>query len=174
MAGPMRKDAGTLGRRTTELTGRHVLIWVLGFFSVVFAVNGVMTYLAISTFSGLEVSDAYRRGRSYDAEIAAAAAQDARGWTVNLSHQAAADGEIELVMTAKDASGQSVVGLRVEALLKRPAQAALDFNLPLREVGSGTYRETVRLPKPGQWILELNAYRDQTRVYRTQNRVFIR
>ena len=174
MAWPVREDAGAIAGRDGELTGRRVLIWFLGFFAVLFAVNGAMIYFAICTFSGLDVSDAYRRGRSYDAEITAAAAQNARAWTVDLSHQAAGEGGIELKMTAKDASGQSISGLRVEALFKRPTLAALDRGFPLREVQPGLYRQAVRLPRPGQWILELNAYRGQTRVYRRQDRVTVR
>jgi len=156
------------------LTGRHVLICLLGFFFVVVAVNGVLAYLALSTFDGYDVPDAYRKGRDHDREIAAAAAQAERGWRVTLSHEQAVGGWLDLKMTAKDALGHSVTGLRVEASFKRPTLAALDLAVPLREVRSGLYREAVQLPQPGQWILQLDAYRDGARLYRTQHRVLVK
>lgn len=55
-----------------ELTGRIVLTWLVGFFAVVFAVNGVMAVAAISTFSGLDSDSPYQAGLAFDAEIAAA------------------------------------------------------------------------------------------------------
>ncbi len=174
MASPMSEGGTSIDRQAGKVTGRHVLIWFVGFFAVVFTVNGIMTYLAISTFSGLDVPDAYVRGRSYGDEIAAAAAQNKRAWNVDLSHRLAANGELELVVTAKDASGQSVAGLRVEALIKRPTRAAHDTNVRLREIGSGLYRESVQLPHSGQWLLEINAFRGPTRVYRTKDRITVK
>jgi nitrogen fixation protein FixH len=174
MAGPMSEGGTAIDRQTGKMTGRHVLIWFLGFFVVVFTANGIMTYLAISTFSGLDVPDPYARGRSYGDEISAAAAQNKRAWNVGLSHRLATNGELELVVTAKDASGQSIAGLRVEALIRRPTRAVHDTNLRLREIGSGLYRESVRLPQSGQWLLEINAFRGQTRVYRTKHRIAIK
>ena len=38
------------------LTGRAVLLWLVAFFGVVFAVNGVLVQAAISTFGGVETT----------------------------------------------------------------------------------------------------------------------
>ena len=37
-----------------EITGRIVLLWLVGFFGVVFAVNGWLVQAATSTFAGLD------------------------------------------------------------------------------------------------------------------------
>ena len=47
---------------TSELTGRHVIIILLSVFGVVFAVNGLFAYYAVSGFPGVETKDAYRGG----------------------------------------------------------------------------------------------------------------
>ena len=56
------------------LTGRKVLLLLVGFFSIVFLVNGVMIHLALKTFPGVEDARPYERGLAYDREIAQALA----------------------------------------------------------------------------------------------------
>ena len=60
------------------LTGRKVLLLFIGFFSIVFLVNGVMIHLALKTFPGVEDQRPYERGLNYDREIAQARAQAER------------------------------------------------------------------------------------------------
>ena len=50
-------------------TGWTVLITLLGFFGVIFAVNGVMIYAALSTLSGTETDSAYQAGLQYEREV---------------------------------------------------------------------------------------------------------
>ncbi|MBL4602812.1 MAG: FixH family protein, partial [Emcibacteraceae bacterium] len=40
-------------------TGKRILAWFVGFFLVVFLANGIMTYFALSTWTGLETENAY-------------------------------------------------------------------------------------------------------------------
>ena len=83
------------------LTGRHVLIAILAFFGVIFAVNGVMTYIALDSFSGLATEDAYRKGLRYNEQIAAADAQAAKGWRVDVDYRERS-GRISLTVRDKD------------------------------------------------------------------------
>ena len=156
------------------LTGRHVLICFVVFFAVVIGVNGILAYYAVTTFDGADVANAYVSGRSYDRELAAAEAQKERGWQVALSHRMGGEDELNLRMKAMDAAGHSIGGLRVEAQFKRPTLASLDFQTSLPEIETGLYQDSVKLPQKGQWILEVSAYRDDVRVYRTLNRVIVK
>ena len=90
----MRQTISRTGRTPgpRPVTGYTVLAWMVGFFAVIFAANGVFIYLAAGSFPGLEVSSAYKAGQEYNGEIAAAAAQSARGWNVSASAQRAGDG----------------------------------------------------------------------------------
>ena len=65
-----------------ELTGRHVLLWLVGFFGFIFVVNGVMIHAATSTFGGLETQSSYKAGLRFKSEVARAARQQALGWQV--------------------------------------------------------------------------------------------
>ena len=55
-----------------KVTGRMVLLCLLGFFAIVFAVNGVMIHEALSTFGGVETESAYQAGRKYEEDVAMA------------------------------------------------------------------------------------------------------
>ena len=68
--------------KTRELTGKHVLLCFLGFFALVFAVNGVLVKAATSTFGGVETSSSYKAGLMFKQDIAAAEQQDALHWQV--------------------------------------------------------------------------------------------
>jgi nitrogen fixation protein FixH len=70
------------GGNSPQLTGRMVFFSLLGFFGVVFVVNGVMIHEALSTFGGLETKSSYKAGRMFEQEVAMAKAQDARQWHV--------------------------------------------------------------------------------------------
>ena len=55
-----------LSARTRELTGKHVLFCLVGFFAVVFAVNAVMMRAATSTFGGVETASSYKAGLMFE------------------------------------------------------------------------------------------------------------
>jgi nitrogen fixation protein FixH len=69
-------DGAALPRR---LTGRMVLLCLVGFFGVVFGVNGILVHEALSTFGGVDTDSAYQAGRKFEQDVAMAKAQDAPG-----------------------------------------------------------------------------------------------
>ena len=56
-----------------EIRGRHVLIGFIVFFGLIFLVNGVFLYYALTTFGGGETSNPYRKGLHYNETLAEAA-----------------------------------------------------------------------------------------------------
>src|SRR5208337_3330910 len=69
--------------RRRELTGGKVLLWLVAFFGVVFAVNGVLVHAAISTFGGVETLSSYKAGLQFEQEAGLAQRQDAPHWQVS-------------------------------------------------------------------------------------------
>ena len=69
--------------REYRLTGRFVLVAIISFFVVVMGVNGIMAYLAVETFSGVQSEKPYENGLAFNRDIARARAQYAQGWSVN-------------------------------------------------------------------------------------------
>jgi nitrogen fixation protein FixH len=156
------------------LTGRHVFYLLLSFFGVIFAVNGVFVFFAITGFSGVETRNAYEAGLAYNREIDTAREQDARGWKVAVERGVTAQGDVSLKVTPKDNEGNVLTGLAMSAQLKRPVDAALDRVARLKEVESGVYETAMALPAKGQWILELTALQGDKELFRSRNRIMVK
>lgn len=156
------------------ITGRHVLFALIGFFGVVFAVNGVFVYVALGTFDGVQSENAYIKGRFYNKEIARAEAQAKRGWTMDVESRATGDGALAVAAQPKDAEGKLLSGLAIEAKLVRPTNAGLDQRAALVESQSGLYRGSLPVPEKGQWLLEIAASENGAVVYRAENRIVVK
>jgi nitrogen fixation protein FixH len=123
------------------------------FFVVIVAVNGVMMWIAIDTFTGLEADKSYLRGLGYNRALEAERAQEARGWTVDTAVTESGGRHVDIVLTASDATGRAIGNGTVDIELRRPTQSALDRKFELRETGIGRYTGGIELPAAGVWDL---------------------
>jgi nitrogen fixation protein FixH len=153
------------------VTGRLVLLFLLGFFGVVVGVNGVMIALAIGTMPGLESERPYQLGIAYNAEIQMARAQAARQWTVESHIGCDATRRASIKVEPRDADGAPVSGLTVTVRLMRPADQRADRALSLKERDTGTYLGEIADVAPGAWDMEIEAQRGPERLFRSRNRV---
>lgn len=130
---------------------------------VVIAVNGVLVYFALGSWTGISTEDAYRKGLAYNQALAAARAQDQRGWSAEVAFEGTAgDGERRagrLTVAFIDREGNPLEDLRVTAALLRPTHEGYDLHVALTQQGSGVYVEDVILPLPGQWDARIEAHR---------------
>ena len=136
-----------------RITGRHVLLGLFGFFGVMFAVNGVMVYFALTTFSGLETRDAYRSGLDYNSTIAKAEDQRRRGWKTTIDLAETRDA---IDLTILDRHGSAVRALALVGRIGRPASEIHDRDLAFREVAPGRYRAAFAALGDGQWDLRVH------------------
>jgi nitrogen fixation protein FixH len=152
------------------LTGRMALLIAIACFGAVFAVNGWMAYLAVSTFPGGVDPSPYEHGLAYEKDIEAAKAQEARRW--NVSEHFARDGQGEATIEVRmlDAAGAPVASLGVTTSFSAPADAKRDQKLTLTETAPGVYSGRLQAER-GQWDVDLEAARDGARVFKSVNRV---
>jgi nitrogen fixation protein FixH len=158
-------------RQPRPITGRTVLLWLLAFFGVVFAVNGVMIHEALSTLSGVDTDSAYQAGLQYEREVALAKAQDARHWRVDAKVTPAANGA-RLDITAHDAAGRPLSGLDAAAIFERPTDRRLDEDVALVADGAGRFHGSAALAA-GQWDLVIEFSRRGEQLFRSRNRVVL-
>jgi nitrogen fixation protein FixH len=130
---------------------------IVGFFLVVFVANGLLVVFALSSRTGFDGADAYRRGVHYNEALAAAAHQAELGWR---SHIAFADmggrtGRVEF--TLNDRNNAPLRHAAVKAMMVRPTAAGHDFALTLKESAPGRYAATVAFPLAGQWEVRVLA-----------------
>ena len=137
-----------------EVTGRHVLFLMLGFFAVIIATDSFLVYKAISTFGGIETDDAYRKGLAYNDRIAEERAQAALGWTKDARLDAERG---ELRLTVRDKNQKGIGGLQITALFGRPATNTHDRTLQLTQIGDGEYMATLGAIEPGNWVATIAA-----------------
>ena len=167
-AAPLAKQ-----KQARILTGRHVLQWLVAFFGIVLAVNGVLVRAAISTFGGVETLSSYRAGLQFEQEVGLVARQDALHWQVTGKLARDSAGVAVLDVTARDAQGAPLSGLTADARLAHPADDRLDRVIAVRSVAGGVFRGAAQA-QPGQWELIVDLYRGDQRVFRSRSRVSLR
>lgn len=155
------------------LTGRTVLLLLVGFFGIVIGVNLIMMRLAIQTLPGTEVDSAYRASLAYEKEIAAAHNQNARNWHVDAQVQRGPDGGSTLRVEARDDAGRPLSGLKFQGRFERPTDRRADQMVTLAETGTGIYSGVSAMIAPGQWDLVLQADKAEQRMFLSRNRILL-
>jgi nitrogen fixation protein FixH len=157
-----------------EITGKHVLIFFILFFGIIFTVNGYMIYLSQSSWTGLETKDAYRKGLKYNQKLSSSEAQNTRGWTMNLTRKKLAGGGFSLTAVPTDKAGEGLSGLQLSVRLKRPTHEGIDRDFPLKETGVGVYTgQTDKVPL-GKWYLFITAALRGEVLYRSKNDLYLK
>ena len=171
--GQMSTNAET---REFRLTGWHVLAICIAFFLSIFAANGALVYYALGSFPGVATDSPYRVSQTYNAEIAAANAQTARGWHVDATAKRDPDGHALVAVSARDAAGRPVTGVAFKAELQHPMNRAQDRKLVLGEVAgaSGTFSGKVEDLPAGQWELVIEGDGKGGRLFLSQSRLILR
>lgn len=146
MTGPAAMERG-------RLTGRTVLMIILAFFGVIFAVNGAFVFFALDSWPGLISRHYYDEGIHYNRTLAAAENQAALGWNSRLDWNGR---ELAVTLTGRD--GKPLAGLDVTVKLVRPTSEGHDFTAALTSQADGTYRAAVDFPLPGLWRAEVMAH----------------
>lgn len=156
-----------------KLTGLHVLLILLGFFGVIFAVNGYFIYMANKTNSG-EIGHAYIEGLKFNETLDARAKQSALGWSMELGFQRGAGGDALFVATLKDRDGKPVTGAIMNGKVARLVESKDDKTLSFKEVEPGKYSAHLDALEPGKWDFSANAVKDNLPKFETETRLSIR
>lgn len=156
-----------------EFTGRKALMWIVGFFLIVFTVNAIMATIAIGTWGGLETRDAYRKGIHYNDEIAAAAIQEKSGWEISLKHSPVTlQGgrlDVEIIWPQSDLPPANVT-----AVITRAVTNAYDQEITLTKTGSNIYTAPLNLAQAGQWNVNILVKSADGPIYQLIEKIFIK
>jgi len=168
MSNEMSNQTGT----PRPWTGWTILLTLLISFGVIFAVNGILIYEALSTLSGVETDSAYQAGLQFEQNVAMAKAQEARHWRVDAALTAASGGE-RLDVDARDAAGKPLGGMQALAVFERPTDRRLDREVVLIDDGAGHFHGRAEVAA-GQWDLVIELTRDGERMFRSRNRIVLK
>jgi nitrogen fixation protein FixH len=145
-------SAAAPSRPRFRLNGWHVLAGFVLFFGADIAVNTVFIVRAYRTFPGEVSVTPYEDGLLYDAALRQKAAQDALGWRLT----ARAESRDHVTVTAEDAKGAPIGGLKLAGLLQRPATEDDKRNITFAEIAPGRYRAAAG-DLAGAWDLDVTA-----------------
>jgi nitrogen fixation protein FixH len=168
---------GTIEKPPRQITGRFVLLAMVGFFGVVAAVNATMMTAAIRTMPGLEVKNSYVASQRYNGDIAAMRAQQSLGWNADARLRLkGADASVTVDIT--DAASKPVTGLAISARLAHPVDRNADHMASLTETAPGHYAATFPGVQRGAWDMVIeNGGKDEehadTLGFRSRSRVFL-
>jgi nitrogen fixation protein FixH len=151
------------------ITGRHVLIALLVFFGVIFAVNGVFLYISLRTHPGVSTEDAYRKGLQFNRELEERDRQEALGWAAEVAHR---DGVATVRLTG--AGGAALTGVSVVLEARRPASDAEDRTLAVAETAPGVFRATGPALAPGRWVLHCRLSDAAGHSFRSETEILVK
>jgi nitrogen fixation protein FixH len=151
--------------------GRHALMLFIGFFAIV---GAVMT-VAIRTMPGLDARNGYDVSQQYNARIAAAAAQDKRGWTTD-ARVMLVNGQASIVLDLRSRDGDALDHLRPTATLRHPTDRNRDSGQRLTGTGRGGYAGQVPDITPGAWdlVIEVRSEDGETMLFASRQRVILK
>ncbi|MEQ1696507.1 MAG: FixH family protein [Hyphomicrobiaceae bacterium] len=156
-----------------ELTGRTVLMTLVGFFGIIFAVNFYFAFVATTTYTGVVSKEPYRKGLAYNKRIAADERQADLRWNVDVD--VGREGHAKLIFKAFD--NQPVTNLKVTATIGRPASDAEDRQLTFAETQPGQYEANGAALGSGGWVFAaaatLVAGNDGEPLYRLRKRLWL-
>lgn len=139
--------------------------WIfVGGMVLVALVNGIMIFIALDSWTGLETEGHYRKGLDYNENLAAAEAQAQRGWRFDLAWEAAGVSgtgrKIDLRTQFFDRHGNALNDLHVTAFMVRPTHEGYDFEVSMKARGKGVYMSAIEVPLAGQWNVRVHAVRN--------------
>ncbi|WP_219894147.1 FixH family protein [Aquisediminimonas profunda] len=132
---------------TKRFTGWHMTAILVGFFSIVIAVNVYMAHAAISTFGGTVVDNSYVASQEFNGWLAAAKKQQQLGWKTGVSLDSRRH-----VRIAASLAGGAIEGLNGSGQASHPLGATLPITLTFSVAADGSLQSAQALPT-GRWLV---------------------
>lgn len=136
-------------------TGWFVVSWIVPLFAVMFVVNGIFVWFAVSTHTGNQTENAYDEGLHYNLILEEAQAQERLGWRVNVAVE-----QNIIIFSVFDREGYAVEYTDIEVLLFSPMSAERDQVLAAQNIGLGHFSVGYTEQMKGQWQLRLKISND--------------
>ena len=157
----------------TRLTGKHILLILLGAFAIIGGVNAAFVYFAVSTGPGEERGASYEVGLRYNNILSEERTQNALQWR----HQTQIYKGERLRVAITTSAGAPVAGLAVTGSFGRPASDNADRSLAFKEADAGVYEAALGQIAPGSWVMAFTAEKarpgSETAKYQVKERLWL-
>ncbi len=139
------------------LTGRGVLLWLTGFFGLIFATNAAFITVAVKTFRGEDEQLPYLQGVEYNDTLAHRALQKKLGWQATISAVRHPDGSVRVSVSLRQSDGKAPPAERLNGELRHPSDEYRDQALRLVSEGGGAYHADLPKVSRGIWDVVLKS-----------------
>jgi nitrogen fixation protein FixH len=136
----------------SQCRGAHIPWLFVAGFGVIIAVNAVMIWFAVSSFSGLYSINPREQGLHYNDVLARQKLRDALGWKVDVAWQPSAS---RMEVDVRDGAGLPLAGARVIASLVRPVEKRAPIAVAMDPVDIGRFTARIDLPAHGNWDIDI-------------------
>lgn len=133
------------------LTGRGVLLWLGGFFGIIFATNAIFITEAVKTFRGEDEQLPYLQGVTYNQTLEHRAVQKKLGWHASIAAQRVSAGTIDVIVQLHRRDGSPETQVTMTGALRHPTDENRDRPLRFSEISAGVYRAELAGVAPGNW-----------------------
>jgi nitrogen fixation protein FixH len=134
-----------------KLTGRGVLLMLVGFFGVIIATNAIFITAAVRTFRGEDEAKPYLQGIEYNQTLARRAEQRKLGWQASFGDKRLPTGAVLLTIDVAQPNGKAPKGLVLTGELRHPADEHRDRVLRFAEIRPGHFETVLQDVSPGHW-----------------------
>ncbi len=159
--------------KTQGITGRHVLLMLIGFFGVIFVANAIFITLAVKSFPGEAEEKSYMQGLNYNEVLIERASQAALGWQAQITRAERTENGGLIEMRLFDAEGRALPGLAIDGVLKRPTYAGDDVALVFVAMGGGVYQAKAAVLDAGAWDFNARAESATGERFDISSRIFV-
>ena len=154
----------------TKLTGKHVLLSLIGFFGVIFAVNGAFIYYAAKSWTGLDIDNSFVHGLSFEEDI-----QEAHEWKVEIDPKDLGNDVVRLNVIIERIDGKSGTPYSMDAEVRRPVVANYDQDIQLTRTAARHYVGDVQVAGRGVWQIRVRGRnQDKAVLFRADKRLFLK
>ncbi|CUW43022.1 cytochrome cbb3 oxidase maturation protein CcoH [Brucella vulpis] len=158
----------TNSKTSGTFTGWHMLGIMFMFFGVIIAVNLLMAYNAVHSWSGLVVQNSYVASQEFNNKAKTGKEQAALNWQSTPAYE---NGVFTWQLADHDGKAVAMMGGTVD--FKRPVGDAHDTKVTLTVRESGILTAPLELGE-GAWIMEVNADAGLEDPYRHIIRVLVK
>jgi nitrogen fixation protein FixH len=133
---------------------KYIPYYFIIFFTVIILIDSFLVYLALSTWRGVVVEEAYQEGVAYNKVLDQVKVQDQLGWhgTIEFEQQKSSSGKVQFTLT--DNNNNPITKGVVKAKIMNVFQDGKDFEQTLK-IDSGKFIADLNFPMPGKWMIRV-------------------
>lgn len=140
------------------MTGRQVLVWLVGSFALVMAVNAIFIVLSVKTFRGEDEQKPYLQGVEYNRTLALRAEQAKIGWHAFIGAMRRESGVVQISVSLEQANGSPETRAILKGELRHPSDENKDRLFTLTQTRPGNYRADLTGVGAGTWDVVVMAH----------------